>query len=111
MPAAGRAVRLGADRTEAVTRARQLGLIRYSQPVPGGTVVPGAGPMALSCPLAGCGRFHWHGHLRVTPIADAGSYRLMQDQPQDDRGPQDQVHPQPRPEVRNVSTPAPVPAG
>jgi hypothetical protein len=47
----------------------------------------------------------------VTPTADAGSYRLMQDQPQDDRGPQDQVHPQPRPEVRNVSTPALVPAG
>jgi hypothetical protein len=70
-----------------------------------------AGPMGLSCPLAGCGRFHRHGHLRVTLTADAGSYRLMQDQPQDDRGPQDQVHPQPRPEVRNVSTPAPVPAG
>jgi hypothetical protein len=68
-----------ANRTEAVTRARQLG------PIP----KPGTGSRsrpALSCPLppwhgarqcqqAGCGKFHRHAHFWVTPHRGAGPYR------------------------------------
>jgi DNA-binding CsgD family transcriptional regulator len=63
-----------ANRTEAVTRARQLGLIplwpgtrsrrhRRAQGPPGGTVVPGAGR----------GRFHRHVHRPMMPHAGVRS--------------------------------------
>ena len=38
--------------------ARPDPLTRHQQPDPGGTVVPGTCPAALSCPGAGRGRFH-----------------------------------------------------
>jgi DNA-binding NarL/FixJ family response regulator len=67
-----------ANRTEAGhprPPARPDPLATHRSRPPGGTAVPRAGPVALSCPAAGCGRFHPHAHLRVTPHGGAESYR------------------------------------
>ncbi len=82
-----------------------------ADPVPLGlaAVHPGAGPW-----LAGC-----QGRLRKIPPAwapsgdvhgSAGSYRLCRTSPKEPGHPR-QVHQEPRSEVRNVSTPAPLPPG
>jgi hypothetical protein len=77
-----------ANRTEAVTRARQLGLIpsKTPQPIPGGTGVFRADSAALSCRARHCGRFHRNAHLRVTPHGGLGSYRPRERFTQTGRG-------------------------
>jgi len=37
--------------------------------------------VALQCQAGGCGRFHRHCHLRVTPHCAAGSYRPFRTSP------------------------------
>ena len=77
-----------ANRTEAVTRARQLGLI----PKQDTTADPGrhrGAPGRLGgtvVPARHCGRFHRHAHLRVTPRGGPGSYRSRERSTQTRRG-------------------------
>jgi hypothetical protein len=59
----------------ALQQIEQVKAVSARCPAPGGTAVPRTGLVALSCPAAGCGRFHPHAHLRVTPHGGAGSYR------------------------------------
>jgi hypothetical protein len=54
---------------------------RHPQSIPRGTVVPAVRSAALSCREPGCGRFHQHGHLRVTPHGGTGSYRSSKNRP------------------------------
>jgi DNA-binding CsgD family transcriptional regulator len=69
--------KLGAgNRTEAVTRARELGLIPSPRTAahPGGTIVPRGRARRHCHTPGGWGRFHRHMHRRVTPDSGASSY-------------------------------------
>ena len=61
--------------------ARPDPLTRHTQPVPGGTVVPGTCPAACRAPRRPR-KFHPHGHLRVTPTAAAAHPPLEGTSPQ-----------------------------
>jgi hypothetical protein len=74
-----------ANRTQAVTQARQLGLIPWPAPSaesPPAPPCPRARPAGTAVPAAAPRRFHPHVHLRVTPHGGSNSYRSPRAGPQ-----------------------------